>query len=190
MARAIKAIRAHRKKVRKRTCLQLAACPSRQPLRHDPHDLRPAGELPAGEGAVKAGVAEGEYSAVGGDQPVAPPVGGGGDAYDRPVQLQVPCRAVKTGVSEGEYAAVGGDQPVAPPVGGGGDADDRPVQLQVPCRAVKTGVSEGEYAAVGGDQPVAGHTGKYASFPDSGYVNMIRHLCNISDGLCSIVEEP
>jgi glycosyltransferase involved in cell wall biosynthesis len=37
---------------------------------------------------------------------------------------------------------------------------------------------------------IAGHTGKYASFPDSGYVNMIRHLCNISDGLCSIVEEP
>src|SRR5579875_3591917 len=31
---------------------------------------------------------------------------------------------------------------------------------------------------------------RYASFPDSGYVNMIRHLCNISDGLCSIVEEP
>ena len=48
----------------------------------------PAGCRPtAGDGAVEAGIAEGEDPAVGGDQPVATPVGRRGDAHDGALEM-------------------------------------------------------------------------------------------------------
>ena len=61
----------------------------------------------------KSGVAEGEDAAVGGHQPVAAPVGGGGHAHDGLGERDVARRAVEARIAEGEDAAVGGHQPVA-----------------------------------------------------------------------------
>src|SRR4029077_663770 len=109
--------------------------------------------------------AEGEDAAVGGDQPVAAAVGGGGHADDGLVEVEAAGGAVEPGVAEGEDAAVGGDEPVvapgggggpaggagelvAAPVGGGGHADDGLVEVEAAGGAVEPGVAEGEDAAV------------------------------------------
>ena len=110
-------------------------------------------------GAVEAGVAEGEDAAVGGEEPVALAVGGGGHPDDRLVQVDRPGGAVERGVAEGEDAAVGGHQPVALARTGGGDADDRPVEGHG-CRGAENRcVAQGEDAPGGGGQPVVGGDG-------------------------------
>ena len=83
------------------------------------------------------GVTEGEDAAVGGDQPVAEAVGGGGDADDRCVQGRAAGRAVEAGVAEGEDPTVGGDQPVAVAVRRRGHADHRLVEVIAPAEPSK-----------------------------------------------------
>ena len=83
--------------------------------------------------AVEPGVAVGEDAAVGGDQPVAPAVGGRGHAHDRLIEMDGARRAVEPGVAVGEDAAIGGDQPVAKDLRPR-HAHDRPIEAQARCR--------------------------------------------------------
>ena len=91
---------------------------------------------------MEAGVAEAEHAAVGGHQPVALAVGGGGHAHHGPVEAQGAGGPVEAGVAEAEDAAVRGHQPVAATVGGGGGPDHRPVEAA-------GGALEGRRAAEG-----------------------------------------
>src|SRR5579875_3423400 len=124
-----------------------------------PNDFCPAGQLLAHERPIVAGVAEGEDAAIGSDEPVAAPVGGGSNAHYGPVEVDVPRGAIKARVAEGEDAAIGSDEPVAAPVGGGSNADYGPVEVDVPRGAIKARVAEGEDAAIGSDEPVAAPVG-------------------------------
>ena len=62
--------------------------------------------------AEEAGVSEAEDPAVGGDQPVAVAVRGGGDPHDGLVEDDVAGRAEEAGGTEVEHPAIGGDQRV------------------------------------------------------------------------------
>ena len=101
----------------------------------------------------KAASPKAEDAPVGGHQPVAPAVGGGGHVHDGSVEVDVAGGAVEGGVAEAEDAAVGGHQPVAPTVGGGGHAHDRSVQV-TPAHGAVEGLAEGEDPAVGGRHPI------------------------------------
>src|SRR5436853_479471 len=78
----------------------------------------------APRGAEKAGVAEAEDPAVGGDEPVALTGGAGGSSHDRLVEGDAPRGAEEAGVAEAEDPAVGGDEPVALTGGAGGSSHD------------------------------------------------------------------
>ena len=88
---------------------------------HHPHDgcveavrqARAGGmQAATGDGTVEARIAEGEDAAVGGDEPVAAPVGRGGDADDGALEMQRAGGAVELGRPEAEDAAVRSHQPV------------------------------------------------------------------------------
>lgn len=77
---------------------------------------------------VEGGVAKGEDSAVGGDQPVAVPSGSGGQTNNGCIEAQVAGGPVEMRIAEREDSAVSSDQPVAMAVRGGNDLDDRGIE--------------------------------------------------------------
>ena len=66
--------------------------------------------------AVEGGVTKAEDTTIGPDQPVAVPVGGGGDARDGCVQVRAALRTVEGGVTKAEDTTVRADEPVPLPV--------------------------------------------------------------------------
>ena len=130
-------------------------------------------------GAVEGGVAEAEDAAVGGDHPVAVPVGRRGDADDGPVQPQRARRAVEVGVAETEDAAVGRHQPVAAAVGRRRHADDGCVERAAE-RAVVLGGPEVPDLAVGLDLPVAGAVRERGHPDDARGGHQVGHLTPVS----------
>ena len=115
----------------------------------------------AAGGAVEGGVAVGEDAPVGGHQPVALAVGGGGHPHDGPVERQTAGGAVEGGVAVGEDAPVGGHQPVALAVGGGGHPHDGPVEGRTAGGTVEGGVAVGEEVPVGGPERVGLRRGQH-----------------------------
>ena len=69
-------------------------------------------EAESRDGAVEAGIAEGEDPAVGGHEPVAAVIGRRRDPDHRTLEGQRPRRPVELRRTEGEDPAVGADQPV------------------------------------------------------------------------------
>ena len=115
-------------------------------------------------------VAVAEDAAVGGHEPVATTVRGGGHAHDGLVEVDAAGAAVELGIAEAEDPPVRGNEPVAAAIRGGRHADDRFVQWFAAHGAVELHVAEGEHATVRGHLPVSAAVIGHAPIGYHGFV--------------------